>query len=335
MVRKRMELVILSALLCALTVFGLGGCRPEDTDPDAPNAGGTTDRTDYDAPKEIKSKDISSFYATFYLVGEWRPGFEGGQLTLEIREDDEGKLRADVTDDADSFSAPTDDALLSSVQAVIDAYDLVQQNGIYRVTAGLPPEFQQCTLTAQYESGEYLTFTTNNDPDALWSKQLYLAFANWFASVRGDDSLLPPKRTDKVVKLRYHFKEDGLLVEFGGINVPEENAINGETYLLEKDIYDTEKEETLEWEFILFPEDYYEKINEIIARHDLRAFDRYSVYYWMDPPEEADEPYLADLQLHIEYENGQNLYIDTSSAEAIEKLRPLLADLVTYYDTLF
>ena len=344
MARKRKELVILSALLCALTLFGLGGCRTDNPDPDAPSAGGTTDKTDYDAPKEIKSKDISQFYATFFLVGEWRPGFQGGQLTCEIKEDDAGQLMATLSSEGDSSdapademplaSAPADGTLLTAVQEIIDEYELVQQNGIYRVTAGLAPEFQYSSMTVQYESGEQLTFTTNNNPDAMWAKQLYLAFANWFAE-KGDDSLLPPKRTESVVKLRYHFKDNGILTEYGGINVQEDKAIDGETYLLEKDVYDMEKEETLEWKFVKFPEDYYERITEIIARYDLSAYDHYSVYYWMNPAEEEDEPQLAELQLHLKFESGQQIQIDTNNAERIDALRPLLADLAAYHDSLF
>ena len=332
MAKKRKELVILSALLCALALFGLGGCQPADPDPDAPTSGGTTDRTDYDAPKEIKSKDISVYYATFFLTGEWRPGIEGDQFTFEIKDDGNGVLTA--YENSTGISSPADDALLAAMQGIIDEYELVQRNGVYRVTAGLPPEFQDCTLTVDYASGEHLTFTTNNNPDEKWIQQTYLTFANWFAE-KGDDTLLPPKRTEKVVKMRYHFKDNGILTEYGGINVQEENAIDGETYLLEKDVYDMEKEETLEWKFVKFPEDYYEQINKIISHYDLSAYDHYSVYYWMNPLEEEDEPQLAALQLHLKYESGQQIHIDTNNAEVIDALRPLLADIAAYQDALF
>lgn len=333
MARKRKELVLLSALLCALTLFGLGGCRTEP-EPDDVTSGGTTNRTDYDAPKEIEAKDITQFYATFFLVGEWRPGFQGGQLTFEIKEDDTGRLRATLSSEWDTSSAPADDALLSAVQEIIDEYELVQQNGIYRVTAGLAPEFQHCSMTVEYDSGEQLTFTTNNNPDALWAKNLYLTFAAWLAD-RGDDSWIPPKRTENVVKLRYHFKDNGILTEYSGVNVQEEDAIAGETFLLEKDVYDTVKEKTLAWKSVRFPEDYYEKINEILSHYDLRPYDHYSVYYWMDPLEEEDKPQLADLQLHLKYESGQQIHIDTNNKEVIDALRPLLEDLAAYHDSLF
>ena len=68
-------------------------------------------------------------------------------------------------------NAFAEDAFLVQLQNVIDAYRLVELNGVYRVTAGLAPEYQECCVFVEYESGEKLNFTVNNDPEAEWAKK--------------------------------------------------------------------------------------------------------------------------------------------------------------------
>ena len=183
---------ILSALLSVLTFFGLGGCAAAVG---PPVCGGTTDKTDHSAPKKIESKELVAFYAHFYLRGEWSPGRKNCFYTCEVQKDEQGALTAIVWKDSVQearVSLPADESLLASLVSVIDKHNLAAKNGVYRVTAGLPPPFQKCHFSASYASGETLEFTENNNPDAEWTRETYLAFAEWFAE-KGDDSLLPPK----------------------------------------------------------------------------------------------------------------------------------------------
>ena len=72
MVNKKMvKRVFLSTVLCTLTLIGLG----EGVDA-VPIDGGVTDRTDHKASKAIVSKDITDFYARFFLFDE---GSDNGQ----------------------------------------------------------------------------------------------------------------------------------------------------------------------------------------------------------------------------------------------------------------
>lgn len=157
--------LILSAALSALTFFSFGGCsgRPIGS----PECGGVTDKTDHNAPKTIVSKDLTSFYAHFYLRGEWSPGKGDRFYTCEVRTDEQGVLTATVWTDSLQDACvrlPADEKLLATLQSIIDTYKLVGKNGYYRVTAGLPPEFQKCHFNANYASGEKLEFTENNNP---------------------------------------------------------------------------------------------------------------------------------------------------------------------------
>ena len=329
-------LIIVLVLSIAL-LFGCSGNNvpKQISEPvSEPIEGGTvTDKTDPNAPKEIKSKDISDFYATFFLEGEWSPGREYMQYTFEVKPDADGKLTASET--GIGINAPATPDFMASLQDVIDKYSLVQNNGVYNVTAGLPPEYQLCELTVSYASGEKLTFTTNNNPDAEWIKDTYLLFADHFAA-NGDDSMLPPDETKPVSRIIIRFKDDGKYIEYRGINVQEEDAIDGERYLLGKDISDLETNETIESKYILFPEDYFDRITEILSRHDIRTFDNYSVLYGRGRNVvEPENEWTAALQLHFEFEDGSRLNTDTDEPEDVELLRPLLDDLFAYYDTLF
>ncbi len=166
-----------------LSIFSLWGCKKNNENP--PVSGGVIDKTDYNAPKVIQSKDIKDFSVTFYPQDSWLSEGAHRAYTFEIKEIG-GKLTA--TEAESKISFPADEKLLAALQTVIDEHSLADKNGIYRVTAGLPPEFQECSLEVNYESGESLKFTENNDPRAEWSRAVFTVFADWFAE-KGDNSL--------------------------------------------------------------------------------------------------------------------------------------------------
>ena len=333
-------MIIMAVLVCAASLFGLFGCSkqtgPESVSgPDSESilSGGTTDKTDPDAPKEIVSKEISDFYVTFFLEGEWSPGREYMQYEFVVKPDENGVLTASET--GIGISAPADAEFLASLQDIIDKYDLAESNGVYRVTAGLPPEFQWCNLTVNYRSGETLTFTTNNNPDAEWIKDTYLLFADLFAK-NGDDSMLPPNETKPISRIIIRFSDDGKGTEYSGITVQEKDAIDGERYLLGRTVYDAETNVMVSSDYVLFPEDYFDRITEIFSRHDIRAFNDYSVLYGRGRNVvEPENEWTALLHLYLEFEDGSRLSINTNEPEDIELLRPLLNDLFEYHDTLF
>lgn len=185
---KKTGIIILALLLCGALLLWLSGCGIEDN----PTTGSTTDKTDYNAPKTIKSKDIVDFYATFCLAGEWTKGQESLQYEFEVKRGNKGKFTA--CEYTVGVAAPADETLLKSLQDIIDRYKLVEDNGVNKQTAGLAPECQECSLNVYYKSGETLMFTKNNNPYAQWEKDIYMTFAEWFAK-KGDESLIPPETT--------------------------------------------------------------------------------------------------------------------------------------------
>lgn len=182
---KKRIISVLVLLLCAFMAFGLAGCGDENIED-----GGTTDLTDYNAPKEIKSKDIKDFSVTFCLAGEWTPGRESLKCDFKVKKNQKGELTA--SESTLGISVPAGKSLFNKIQKIIDKYKLVENNGVYRVTAGLAPECQKCSMTVNYRSGEKLTFTTNNDPYEKWAEEMYQVFADWFAE-NGDKSLPKPE----------------------------------------------------------------------------------------------------------------------------------------------
>lgn len=338
---ERSGKMILSAALSALTFFSFGGCSGRPIG--APECGGVTDKTDHNAPKEIVSKDLTSFCAHFYLRGEWSPGRGDRFYTFEVHKDEQGTLtafaRTDTTQDA-VISRPADGKLLTALQAIIDTYKLAGQNGYYRVTAGLPPEFQKCHFTANYASGEKLEFTKNNNPDDEWTKETYLAFANWFRE-QGDASLMPPEQSfGPVEECSFTLTANGRKVHISPVHVQEKDAIDGEQRLLGEMVYDAEAKKWVREEYALIPEDYLERIHAILSAHDLRTFDWHSVLYGRGRKaqklkDEEKDFFRAAIQIHVNFAGKKGLRIDTNDADDIETLRPLVTELLAYHDSLF
>ncbi len=323
-------------------LFGLFGKRkPQHI------CGGTTDRTDKDAPKTITSKEITRFQADFYLATRCTEKEEHFFL-FEIKTDENDSLLACEANSG--ISAKADEKLLQGVQQVIDDQKLALKNGEYHVTAGLPPEYQPCTLDVSYASGEKLLFTVNNDPYSLWAEQLYTVFSDWFAE-KGDRSLLPPRETSQVNYIRLVVLEDFVQRWYGGITVSDDEAIDGQTFLLQKSVFDFHTKKSDHDNYILFPQDYYRSITAIIDKYDLAMkydFSRYDRtardlgshsrgYFGMGIRPDEDEPDLEgnSVSLHLKYESGRRINIDTKKAGEIKGMQPLLKELLDYHDSLF
>ncbi len=175
---------IVAMLLCTIAFFGAFGCESRSENV---ISGGTTDRTDYNAPKVIQSETITSFQAEFYIATRYMKE-DNGFFDFTIAPDENGVLT--VSESYRELALPADDTLLAALQSVIRKYDLAQMNGVYRVTAGLAPECQRCHLNVCYDSGEQLTFTTNNNPFEEWTTEFFDVLSEWFFE-NGVDALLP------------------------------------------------------------------------------------------------------------------------------------------------
>ena len=336
MMKKSKGVLLMGLLLSALALFTLCGCIDLSLTGigQRPESGGVTDKTNPRAPKEIKSKEITEFRTNIVLLGEWSYGRENAEYIFNIKNNEEGVLTA--SEETTGVSFPADEALLTGLQEIIDEQRLAVKNGYYRVTAGLPPEYQQFTFEAVYASGESIKFTSNNNPEAEWAKKIYLLFADWFAD-KGNDALQPPQTLSRVEWIRVSFTENGLTTYYQGINVKEDQAIDGIRHLFERYVYNNETEQEESEAFILFPEDFYDRVTEILTAHDLRTYDTHSALYGFgrENIEEEEEPYTADIQLYIEFEDGHRMNVESSDPFDKEMLAPFLEDLFAYFDTLF
>ena len=328
---------IMAGLFCFSMLAGLFGCNKGKPQNSEYISGGTIDKTNTNAPKVIQSKSISSFYTNVYLRNRWTVE-EKHTFQFSVKKDENDVLTA--YEEISGIHLPADTNLMTELQNVIDENNLASQNGVYKVTAGLPPEYQKCELLIDYASGETLKFTVNNDPDAKWAEDVYTVFAKWF-SEKGDDSLLPLKETSQITRIDVDFIDKGLLFQYGGIKVLEENAIDGETYLLKKSVYDVAAKKEISKNYILFPEDYYKKVTEIFDGYDLATkydfsyFEHDSGYYGLGDTKTNEDSDDTSLELYIKYESGRVLNISTKKTSEIEGIKPLLTELFKYYDSLF
>lgn len=307
--------------------------------------GGVTDRTDTSAPKQIASKDITDFYANFFLSNRCTSD-DRHNFCFSVKQVNGSTI---ACDEIKNISFEADEQLLCGLQQIIDRHELAKLNGLYKVTAGLPPEYQPSRFCAGYCSGETLGFTQNNDPFAIWAEEIYTLFAQWFCR-KGEDSLMPPRETTAVKRIRLRYIRQGIYTEYGGVNVDRKLAINGQSYLLEKTIYDDNAKKTLVNKLVPFPQDYFAAVTKILfdhstdlkydqSRYDYEAgnygnHDRGYFGFGSMPTSEEDSKELS-VSLHAEYESGNRLNIDTLKASEIEGMKPLLEELFAYYDTVF
>ena len=329
---KKGKLIMITILSTILT-FALFGCQKEE-----PVSGGTTDKSDPNAPKKIESKDIAEFSINFYH--ETRKNVnEDHFFEFEIKKDEKDILKASEKRLGITYEA--DRKLLDDLQSVIDKYELVLQNGHYRITAGLPPEFDPSTLSVIYESGEKLSSTKNNDPSDKYTAAFYDVFAAWFAE-KGDDSLYPRKIEKPLARFDIRICEKDIYYEYGPIKVMPEEMKDGQEFMLQKNIYDDMNKKTLEDRLIAIPEDYYQKIDEILNKYDLYRryefsyFSHSDGFYGFNEDFDENEEDKADfIDIYIQYEDGPTMNIETRKESEITAMKDLLDDLVTYHDVLF
>ena len=100
---------------------------------------------------------------------------KSGVYSFELLQNDETQWVLTVNGTQDGTTVVREE-VAADAQALIRQYDLAEQNGVYDVTAGLPPEYMPCAVSAVYASGEELQFTYDGDPETEW----YAAFRDLF-----------------------------------------------------------------------------------------------------------------------------------------------------------
>ncbi|MCR5789069.1 MAG: hypothetical protein K6G83_04195 [Lachnospiraceae bacterium] len=313
--------------VCIAAFVGLSGCAANpaaaaEALEEEPISGGVTDKTDPNAPKEIRSDEISDFDAEFYLGWRWM-GEDDHNFAFSVKPDEEGTLIA--AEDNSGISLPADEKLLTALQEVIREYDLASMNGVYQVTAGLPPEFRPCKVTVRYASGEELTFTMDNDPEAEWAEDIYTVFAQWFKE-QGNDALYPARTDAVVTRVSIDYVDPGQELFFDSAAKNPDGAVT-------------------------LPDDYYETITQILDRYDVLLKYDYSLFnhesgqvdnhdlgfYGMgDPRPDHGEPDLEDtvFDLYVEYDDGKRINIETKKASELTGMQPMIEELLSLHEFL-
>lgn len=140
-------------------------CPDEEVQED----GMTTKTQDPAAPKTIASRDLVSFHAEFFCWDN-SGNTEDGVYQFDLKKES-GVWQLESSGLARGSAAVGEDTA-AQVQTLIETYDLAAKNGLYSVTAGLPVEFSPSRVSADYASGERLTFTEDGDPEAAWCAAL-------------------------------------------------------------------------------------------------------------------------------------------------------------------
>ena len=340
---------LMAGLLTGTLLMGLSGCQkePEPVTEPEPVDGEGTNRTDYNAPKEIQSKDITAFSTSFFQANRWT-STENHTFEFRVSPDETGAVTA--LEENSGVRVPADETLLRSVQEIIDKYDLVKKNGVYEVNYSLSPEYQKCTLTADYASGEKLSFTDLNDPYAQWSEEIYDVFSQWFLQ-QGNESLLPEKETSPVSRISFSYEQDSIEYDYSVVQVSEENAVDGDIYPLMLTVYDRKEEKSVSVDYRKVPEDFYERITEILFKYDPVTkydFSSYShknnnygnhedgYFGWgSSPTEEEPDEEGEGVSLYLEYEDGKHINIETRKHSELEGMKPMIGELADYYSSLF
>ncbi len=309
--------------------------------------GGTIDNTDNKAPKVITSKQLTYFSACVYLSTRENQNGEHN-FDFEIKQSESGTLTA--YEHNLSVSCKADTRMLESLQTIIDKFSLALKNGENRITAGLPPEYQPCTFKALYASGEKIFFRCNNEPYSQWAEEIYTIITDHFA-LSGERSLLRKKEDSQMIRFMLRMRKDAIFTRYSDVNVPQEDAINGETLLLGRDVYNAREKKSICDDLIPFPPDYFAHLMHIIDKYDVVDKYRNSVYdhkahnlgnhskgyFGFGEKPEGDDPDLENesVTLHIKYESGTILNISTAKRGEIDGMQPLVTDLLHYLDPLF
>ena len=308
---KFRKVICVVMLLCSVLLFGCDNSEEID--------GGNTTIED-DVPKTIESKDITGFYASFYIYDR-SFGNDEHDFEFEIKKNKDGELYAYENNSKSSYQA--DEELLKQLQQVIDDNNLVQYNGLYDVTQGLPSEYSARSFKAEYASGEELYFTMDNDPSAKYAIDIYDVFVKWFSS-HGIDSLYPREETTTISKLYLVYEHDDVCVIYDNFEE------GGKEYIYRYVENNNEYSQMKDDRKVTMPDDYYDVITKIVEESKLNE-----LYLSDSFTKGIDKEAKTCIDLNIEYGTSKSIIIETSDEDEMKLLMPAVNNLMNYLDSWF
>ena len=301
-------------------IFNLPGCNKKaDNDNNAdiqsvteePICDGVTNNTDYDAPKVINSDNLVGLLMGFYHEDKYDSSM-GRYYTFILESGDDGKIVLKDSYNGEGFEVTQ--SVLDGAQAIIKKYDLAKANGVNRITAGLPPEYERCNFKAEYDSGEYISFSENSDPSSEWGREFIDYFAPIFAE-HGDNQYMPPEISGVITCFNLEVKKDNLLYQYC---TETENRIY-------RCIYDCDTGENVDETIVDSASEYYEGLMQIISDNNIRDFE--NMYTASDFDNTSDY-----YDFYIELDNGDRLSGASCDADEISLFRPVENKIMKYID---
>jgi len=150
--------VIILALFSILSAFG---CKKDEPVED----GGHSSYSDPDAPKEIKSGEITGLQLEF--KSDYYEQLESGTYRMSVKKESGGKLSGTYYFAPfggyfaeNTFTFEPDAAFMKELDAVIKESGIIAYNGKYEKTYGIPDEFGY-DITINYASGETVSSADN------------------------------------------------------------------------------------------------------------------------------------------------------------------------------
>lgn len=289
----------------------LNGCHKEPID------GGTTDNSDPDAPKKIESKDLESFHACFYSANQFEEELTGFyDITLE-RNGDFFNL-----EETESFMVKevVDKDVADGIYQIIAKYDLAIHNGIDKVTAGLPAEYEPTSLNAVFASKEKIYFRYNGDPEAEWTRELVEYVRDVFVK-KGHDELKPKEKA--ISNYFISFNYDGVRYAYFTITDAE-----GDLKIARR-VNEGDNEMDFAAEY---PGPYYsEELQEIVSDCQLERFHTGSI-----ADVDTTKLYSGDFyEVYIDYNDGTQIYGHSGNSNKLDQFKGIKDELFYRLDAFF
>lgn len=269
----------------------------------------------------IKSTELKSVRTSFFIIPiAYNNAFQG-HYSLEAKLTDDGKCMLSCNNEKALVSAD----ILTSIQDIIKTNNLEKNNGLYNVTAGLPPECQPMNFTAVYKSDEQLSFTENNNPNCKWTFELFKLFRKKLIA-SGNTKYVIPLEQRCIDRLTLEYSEgDGIVHMYGNI------IMGDDTVNLYREVFEAGTNKVISDDKVPVPENHYKGINELTEELELPLIANYK--YSMDPPDATKHRfcyiYANDAESHNLF---SSLYLDD---EMTDEVIHILHRLAEYMDKPF
>lgn len=338
-----MKKLIALILVGAVSLLALTGCnkveeqsmKKDDIAQKEIGTGGKVDRSDYSAPKEIKSDNLVSFSCSYFLYGEVG-GMSDSSYGISVTKEDDGKFI--LSEEVHGISCETDEEYLRKVQEIIKEYDFASINGLDSHTSGLPTEFQPCYFSALYDSGEKIYFSENNNPESEWGRKLLKITQEEFTN-HGITVLNPPIEDSVVTRFMLTYTDGDMCYYFSEVEVPVEGVHKSLADLAEEGYGEGEYEIKLQYQVWDragnlerktyrgdIDETYYEFLRGIIFQNNINEFASLSgapvSFNYQDSP--------AYYEFYIEFEDGSTLCGFSDDPDMNAKFAPAADEIATY-----